>query len=195
MTRQRGISLPEVIIFIVIMGIALAGMFALFSQLTKQSPDPLARKQALAVAQSLMEEIQLRPFTFCDPDDPAVYTAAAATYTTDCATVENLGIEGAEGRYASAALRFDNVSDYSGFAMATGAIKDIAEATISGLEQFSASVSITDVTTIPNDFTSVPVAIPNNSGDALLIAVTVNGPLGVTVTLHGYRLRYAPNSP
>ena len=53
----------------------------LYGQLTKASVDPLVRKQALAIAASLMEEIQLKGFTYCDPDDPNVYTA---TSTAGC---------------------------------------------------------------------------------------------------------------
>src|SRR3954464_7690730 len=90
---QRGMSLIEVAVFIVVVGVALAGIVALYSQLTRASVDPMVRKQALAIASSLLEEIELRAFTFCDPDDAAVYTA---TSTAGCATPEGIGTEGAE---------------------------------------------------------------------------------------------------
>src|SRR3954471_24948386 len=111
--RQIGMSLIEGVIFIVVLGIALAGMLVLYNQVTQASADPMVRKQALAIASSLLEEIELQAFTYCDPNDPAVYTA---NLPTDCATEEHVGVEGAETRYGNTGpllLRFDNVSDYN----------------------------------------------------------------------------------
>lgn len=55
--RQRGLSLIELILFIVIVGAALAGILAVFDLVTRGSADPLIRKQAIAIAESLMEEV------------------------------------------------------------------------------------------------------------------------------------------
>lgn len=181
--RQRGLSLIEVVVFILVLGIGIVGVAALYNQVTQASVDPLVRKQAVAIANSLLEEIQLRPFTICDPDDANVFTA---TVTTDCTPglVEVIGTEGGETRYASP--RFDNVSDYHGFAM-TGSIQDVTNSTILGLTGYSAQVQ---VTAAGADF---PAAVP--ADDALLITVTITTPANAQVVLHGYRLRYAPNSP
>ena len=80
-TRRRcaGISLIELVVFIVVVAIGIGGVVATYSQYTKSSVDPIVRKQALAVAESLLEEVALQPFTYCDPTDPAVYTATSAT--------------------------------------------------------------------------------------------------------------------
>lgn len=179
-SRQRGLSLVEVVVFIVVLGIGLAGMAVIYNQLTLASVDPVVRKQAVAIANSLMEEIQLRPYTLCDPDDSNVFTAP----TPACGTSEVIGVEGGETRYSDP--RFDNVSDYHGFAMA-GSIQDINNATITGLTGYSASVV---VEAAGGDF---PAAVP--AAAALRITVTVTGPANVRVELQGYRLRYAPNSP
>ncbi|MGH8637938.1 MAG: type IV pilus modification PilV family protein [Burkholderiales bacterium] len=178
--RQRGLSLIETVIFIVVLGIGIAGLAILYNQLTLASVDPLIRKQAVAIASSLMEEIQLRPFTFCDPDDPLVYTAASPVA---CGTPEGIGDEG-ESRYGP--TFFDNVSDYHDFSM-LGSIQDISNATINGLTGYSAQVQIVAA---GGDF---PAAIP--ADEALRITVTVTGPANTQVVLQGYRLRYAPNSP
>ena len=183
--RARGLSLIEVVIFIVVVGIGLVATFALYSNLNRGSVDPLVRKQALAIASSLLEEIELRGFTFCDPDDPSVYSANS---DADCATKETLGPEG-ETRYA--APRFDNVNDYAGFAdMAGGGILDIRGNPISAtnLNGYSVSVAVANVAV-----GELPQVADTN--DALVITVTARGPTGVGVTLKGYRLRYAPNSP
>ena len=118
---QRGLSLIEVVVFIVVLGIAFAGMLILFNQVTKASVDPLVRKQTLAIAASLLEEIELKPFTFCDPDDANVYIAGSVC--TIAEVVPGCGVapanEQVESRYA-AATRFDNVNDYNCFEMGSG---------------------------------------------------------------------------
>lgn len=180
--RQGGLSLVEVIVFIVVLGIGIAGIALLYNQVTRASVDPLVRKQAVAIATSLMEEIQLRPFTYCDPDDAAVFTAVSPA---GCATPENIGAEGGETRYGP--TFFDNVSDYAALPPMVGSIQDVTNTTISGLAGYSAQVQ---VAAAGGDF---PAAVPPD--DALLITLTVTGPANTQVVLHGYRLRYAPNSP
>lgn len=181
-SRQHGLSLVEVVVFIVVLGIGLAGMAVIYNQLTLASVDPLVRKQAVAIANSLMEEIQLKSFTYCDPDDAAVFTAASPA---GCTTQEGIGAEGGETRYGPA-LFFDNVSDYNAFPPMAGSIQDINGTTLAGLTGYSAAVAIAAA---GGDFSAVP------ADDALLITVSVTGPANVSVILKGYRLRYAPNSP
>lgn len=177
--HARGLSLIELVIFIVIVSAALAGVLNVFVTATIGSADPMLRRQALAIAESLLEEVQLMPFTTCDPDDANAETAAN---NAGCATtVEGLGPEGGENRFAAA--QFDNVNDYHGYAM--GAIVDITNAAVPGLTGYSASVSV------------APAAlgsIASGSGDALRITVTVSGPHGTSISLDGYRTRHAPNA-
>jgi MSHA pilin protein MshD len=181
-----GVSLIETVIFIVVLGIGFGAIFVLYNGATRGSVDPLVRKQALAIATSLIEEIELRGFTYCDPNDPAVYTA---TSTADCTTAEALGPEPGETRYADP--RFNNVNDYAGFPAMSGAgIKDIANNPISatGLNGYSVTIAVANIT-------GGELPLVTNTNDALRITVSVSGPTGVSVTLQGYRLRYAPNSP
>src|SRR4051812_28925408 len=103
--RAAGFSLIEVVVFIVILGLAFTGLLILYDRTTTASVDPMVRKQALAISASLIEEIELRAFTFCDPDDANVYTATGPP-ATGCGTVEVIGVEGGELRYTSP--RFDN---------------------------------------------------------------------------------------
>ena len=65
MPKQRGTSLIELIMFIVIVSIALAGIMQVLNQTTGRSADTLMRKQALAAAESLLEEIEAHPFAGC----------------------------------------------------------------------------------------------------------------------------------
>ncbi len=185
--RSRGVTLVELIVFIVIVGVAMAGVFAAFNTLTAASADPQVRKQVLAIAESLMEEVALTPFTYCDPDDPAASTAVNSAACTAPANGEDaaIGPEAGETRY-SAATPFDNVSDYHGFAMSSG-IQDITNTPISGLGAYSASISVTQA-----GLGAGGDAIA--AAEALRISITVTGPGGVSTTLEGYRTRYAPNT-
>lgn len=174
---SRGLTLIELVIFIVVVGIGVVGILSVYTVTVGKSADPLVRKQSLAIAEALLEEVQLMPFTFCDPDDP---NAPAATTTASCTVAEANGPEAGETRYS--APQFDNVNDYDGFTM-TG-IRDVTGNAVAGLGTYSATVSVT-----PTALGSVPAS------DALLITVSVTGPSGsAAVTLHGYRTRYAPRA-
>jgi len=76
--RERGLSLVELVVFIVIVSAAVAGVLGVMDVTTRSSADPLIHKQALAIAEAVLEEVQLQPFTYCDPDDPGAATVDAA---------------------------------------------------------------------------------------------------------------------
>jgi len=185
--RQRGATLVELIIFIVVVGTAVIGVLTVLDLSTKSSADPMVQKQALAAAEAVLEEAQLQPFTYCDPDDASAATALSAADCTGGANGPNdeaglpLGPEAGETR-TGAATPFDNVSDYHGLVIGPG-ITDIAGAAIPGLGAYTATVAVAN-----QALGAVPAA------DSLLITVTVTGPGDTTVVLNGYRLRYAPNA-
>ena len=107
--RDHGVSLIELILFILIVSVAIVGILSVLNLTAARSSDPLIRKQVLAVAESLLEEIELMPFTYCDPTDA---NAATATSTAGCATsVEAIGPEAGETRYSTTSP-FNNVNDY-----------------------------------------------------------------------------------
>ena len=175
-----GFTLVELVAYIALVGIALAGVLLAYNAAARDSADSIVKKQALAIAESLLEEIQQMPFTYCDPDDPAASTAAG---TADCAGVEAVGPEAGESRY-SATTPFDNVNDYHGYDTAAempSGIKDLTGAPVSGLTAYNVSVSVAS---------AALAGLP--AGEALLIGVTVTGPTNVTVKLDAYRTRYAP---
>jgi MSHA pilin protein MshD len=190
-TSQRGFSLIEVVLFIVVVAIGLVSLFMLHSSTARATVDPLVRHQALALASAFMEEIQLRGFTYCDPDDANVYTATSAL---GCATTpEALGLEGTESYAARSSL--DNVNDYAkvpgpDLTMSGAGITDITGTAISATDLDGYSVTINVANIAANELPQV-----TDTNDALRITVTVTGPAGVSISLRSYRLRYAPNSP
>ncbi|MDE2117931.1 MAG: type II secretion system protein [Betaproteobacteria bacterium] len=196
-SSERGVSLIELIMFIVIISFAVAGILLVMNLTTAHSADSLVRKQALAIAESLLEEVELMPFTYCDPDDANAANATAAT-AAQCPAASGVGgveamgpetLGGTETRYA--APNFDNVNDYHGFSMSgVGGIKDITNTPISAaLDGYSASVSAT-----PQALGGIAGTDVNGAPQSLLVTVTVTGPGNTTVVLDGYRIRYAPNN-
>jgi MSHA pilin protein MshD len=192
MRRARGLTLIELIMFIVVIGVAAVGVVGVIGYATRASTDPMIHKQALAIGEALLEEVQLMPFTYCDPDDLQASTAQSATVgATGCSAggVEGLGAEGAapfgpETRI-SATTPFDNVNDYSGFTMA-GGIVDIAgnPIPIPELAAYTASVTV-----------AAQALGGIGATEALLVTVTVTHPqLNPNIVLNGYRVRYAPNA-
>jgi MSHA pilin protein MshD len=178
---QRGLSLIELIVFIIVVSVALAGVLVAINAGVKRSADPMVRMQALAAAESLLEEIELQPFTYCDPGDPAASTAtSSAGCTTTAQSMDNTANWGVgETRYGP--VFFDNVADYNGFTM-TGTLNDIFQQSSSRLTGYNATVSVTQVGT--------GFSLANT--DALRIDVTVTGG-GNTITVTGFRFRHSPN--
>lgn len=190
---QRGISLVELVVFIVIVGVGVAGMMSTFNVAVRGSADPMVRKQALAIAESLLLEIEQQAFTWCDPQDANVLTAANAAGCAVAANDQNKAgaafplppvpapTPAGEAR-GNAANPYDNVADYAGFSAAGS---DIVGGNANAA--FTSSVTITRAGGAA-PFAALPV-------DAVLrISVNVVG-RGETVTLVGYRFRYAPNAP
>lgn len=84
-SRARGLSLIELIVAIAIVAAAVTAVLAAFAAVSRRSADALARQQAVAIAESYLEEIRLK--SFADPD----------------------GVEGETARSG-----WDDVDDYNG---------------------------------------------------------------------------------
>jgi MSHA pilin protein MshD len=172
-SRARGLSFIELLMFIIIVSVCLAGVLAAINMGAQHSSDPMVRKQALAAAESLLEEIELQPLTYCDPRDAS---ASVATSSAGCSaasfSMDNTANWGSgKSRYGPPAQPdfFNNVDD-------------IFQQASSSLAGFSASVKVTQVGT----------GFGLASTDVLRIDVTVTGS-GNTVALTGFRFRHSPN--
>jgi MSHA pilin protein MshD len=176
---QRGLTLIELIMFIVIVGVALAGVLTVLNHTTRHSADPLIRKQALAIAEAILEEVMLQPFTWCDPDDTNAATATSAAACTGGAAGANnesrspLGPETGEARGT-----FDNVSDYQGLSTATNIA---GNATAPYIAPYTATVTI-----VEEALNGIAAT------ESLRITVTVVAG-SETIQMEGYRTRHSPN--
>jgi MSHA pilin protein MshD len=197
MNKARGVSLVELIVFIGIISVGLAGILGVMNLTTRASAQPLPQKQALAIAEAYLEEVLAAPFTYCDPDDANAGTAESTAAVnpadpTRCAvTLEAIGAEG-ETR-GSTTTPYDNVNDYGSLAAGAPETADNPGVPITGLEAYTVAVAV-----VAEGLTAggVPVAAAdaNARPQSLRVTVTVTGPSDVVVRLDGYRTRYAPNA-
>jgi MSHA pilin protein MshD len=114
-TRRAGVTLIELIVALVIMGVALAGMVAVYTATTRSSVDPVIVQQMQAIADNMMEEILMKPFA---PPEGSTVTPAS-------------------GR-----VNYDQVSDYDGYGQGLTGIRDVEGNVIPGLERYTVLVSV-----------------------------------------------------
>lgn len=120
---QRGISLIELIMFIVIISVALAGILLVMNLVTRHSADPLIRKQALAIAESMLEEIKLQ----------------------DLSGVACAGTLGANAARASVS----SVCDYNGYSTTAGILDFSTNAAVLNLGGYNITgVAVTQIASL-----------------------------------------------
>jgi MSHA pilin protein MshD len=156
--RNRGFTLVELLILIVIIGVALAGVLFVFQNVVRGSADPHIRKQALAIAEAMLDEVLLASY------DPRPGTGSRAN--------------------------FDDVDDYGTppFDTAPGGMADINGVPIPGLGAYNARVTVETGGGAALGGAGLAAVAESKR---VTVTVTVTGHPEMTVTLDGYRLRYA----
>ena len=114
---NRGLTLIELIVSMLVISIALAGVLLATTYTSRHSADPMVRHQATAIAEAYLEEITLKSYR--DPDDGSLCPAPEADRD-----------------------HFDNVCDYKGLAD-SGAVDQNGNAIV-GLENYSVFVAVSD---------------------------------------------------
>lgn len=166
--RLRGFTLIELIIFIVVVGVGLTGILSVLNITVLHSSDPIYPKQALAIAEALMEEIQTKDF--------------AAPASGDFSPSSPPGLAQRQN--------FDNVLDFNNYgASAIGppvvlhaGISDITGTAIAALSAYRVLVTVVNPGSAPSGI--------NATTDAWVITVQVTDPGGTVHTFTGYRLNY-----
>ena len=155
----RGLSLVELVVCIALIGVVAAMLVDVFGRMVGRSADPLVQRQALAIGESMLQEI-----------------LAQGTGATDQSGVANgLGPEPGESRTGAGVL-YDHTDDYNGLDM-TGVLATEGSA-VPGLETYRLRVTVRAqaVGTVP-------------AAQGLWVDVRVNAPGGSEVLLSGWRAR------
>jgi len=121
---QRGFTLIELIVFIVVISVGIVGILSVMNLTVKSSADPMVRKQAAALAESVLEEIMLKSYD--DPDGVDGETSRA-----DMDDVDDF-----DGKDET--LFSDLPAALSGYAIAI----DVAPATLESLTMKKVSVTV-----------------------------------------------------
>jgi MSHA pilin protein MshD len=158
--RQAGLTLIELIVFIVIVTTAVAGILTVMNITVKSSADPMIRKQAMAIAEAILDEVLARDFA-----NPA------GGYTESSGTCANRAL-------------YDDVSDYhcfnAGSVNRIDGSETLGASSIATLSGYAASVDI-DATTAALGLTA------GTQVKTVTVVVTGNNE---TITLRGYRTNY-----
>jgi len=204
--RQQGLTIIELVIFIVIVGIAAAALVQVLSLASRNSVDPVRRKQAMLIAEAYMEEVQQAQFTVCDP---AAANAATANVPGDCggaANVKGFGPLGTGPRpyynitdyvrpnyVAGSPYRAFAVTDSNGNLVDTDVAGNPLGANAvggplgrSGLEGITTTLALQPVVTLNG------LASTANNMTVMQITITTIYAPGQSIVLEGYRTRYAP---
>lgn len=123
-----GFTLIELVIFIVIVSVAVVGILSVMNTVVKSSADPMVRKQATALADSILEEILLK--SYADPD---------ATETGETGRDNYDDVDDYNGK--TNALFTDLPSELSSYIIS---IVVAAPATINGIAMKQVTVTITN---------------------------------------------------
>jgi MSHA pilin protein MshD len=182
-------TLIELVVALVILGVASAGVLVALQLSLRYSADPLVRRQALAVAESLMEEISSRAISSLDLHNPAA------------AIANGMGPEAVTGESrTSATLGFDNVDDYADYSQ-QGTLTDAAGNAWPLIGQYASCV-IVSVPTLPigsvaaSEWLQIQVNIFGPGGAAMPSTCNASAMASAApvVRLEALRSRYDPDT-
>lgn len=129
--RQRGLTLIELIMFIIIVGVGLAGVLTVFNVTARSSADPVVRKQALAIAEAMLEEILSKSYENDAADPGNTSTTLGCTPNTNPTCVANTPAQRS---------RYNDVDDYNGWNQ--NGVFDLNGAALAGLANYRVVVAV-----------------------------------------------------
>lgn len=187
---EQGFTLIDVLMLIVLIGVVAGSMTVMFARMSSQSAEALRSRQALSVAQTLINEVRMMPFTYCDGAIQAVNCGASP--------VDLIGPEAGELRYHTnpQAVWFDGVSDYHRLAQPGPGCAGICDLQGNVLNPPGSVLDGCEAAIVmaPQAMTNIAAADAIGRPQTLLISVTVRCTGIPDVVLQGIRTRHAPTS-
>ena len=144
MRGEAGFTMLELVVFIVIVSVGLAGVLSVLNQASLKSVDPFPIKQALAVAEGFMDEISLKPYA-----NPTGGFSGAATQANRA--------------------QFDDVSDYNGYSQ-VGVYSQAGGSALAGLGSYSVAISVAATTLNGTAAKLITVTVTDPKGDSYALA-------------------------
>lgn len=164
-----GFTLIEVLVTIVVVGIAASAIISVFISTVRSSADPLIQQQAIAIAEAYMEEIQLKQF--CQDAAPPMTTPPPKA-PPGCAS--ETGVSEGESR-----ATYNDVQDYN--SLIDSEVRDQDGVAIAELAAYSVTVVVS---------AAALGSITQLSANAMRIDITVDHAAIEPITLSGFRTNY-----
>ncbi len=170
--RQSGFSLIETILVIVLLGVAVAGMAAMFLNNVSKSHEPYLRQRALAVATAFMDEILRKRWDNNSPLGGGCVNTGTALCSSGPAPA---GIGSEEVSRSD----WDDIDDFNAIGNQSPP-QDSSGSAMPGYGGFTVSVTVSQ----PGAWNGVPAV------DVKRIEVQVTSNNGETISLSAYRVNF-----
>ena len=141
---QTGVTLIELVISIVVISVSMVGIFSVINMTTAHSGDPVVRHQALAIAESYLDEILLQNY------------ASNASVTCTTSTVR---------------ANFNCVDNYNG--LTDVGVHNQQGLAVTELSQYTVKVSVSAAMTLANNVNAKQITVSvTGPGSASSLSLT-----------------------
>ena len=175
--HQAGLTLIELIIAIVVLGIAAIAVLQSLGVLVLANVDPMLRSQSRLLAEAMLNEVQTKAF-FDASDDPVLNPGSVPL--TICPAPETLTANDRNG--------WDNICDYDGYDSNPDGPRSHDGTLMPDLTGYRVQVTVNAGfgLSLGNGLSNTAGCIPQ----VARLTVTVTDPRGQPLTLEAYRTSY-----
>lgn len=149
--REQGVTLVETVVAVLILSVAVGGLLLALQTAVRASSDPLVRKQMLAIAEGMLEEVLLHPYSAYSPANPSSPPLSCGS--------------------AASRAAFATIGDYQNYA--TNGICDLYGNAVAPLAGYQLRVALTPATLGGSGFslTAVKVTVTvTHGGESLSLS-------------------------